>query len=486
MSNDLQVIKNKKIKFGRNYVLKYTIPIVKDDGSLDTTNAEVITIKYPLKLEFDINRNTFSSSNQATLRVYNLKESTRNKMFQDQFNILRYVFVDLYAGYGANEGELPLILSGKVMSCYSERRGTEVITSIQVMDNDIIQSYSNHTFAAGTPKNEVVVTLVGDMKNLKPGAITPLEGNIERPLSVADSSFIALRQFTGGSCFIDNGQVHVLHDNEVRGDVGIYKLTSSSGLLGTPRRRDAQVEIDCLFAPEISVGQLVEVDSSTDPTHFNGQYKVCGIHHSGVISGAECGRAQTTLNLFVGNMLPNSNFVITGGNGDTRESIQAVMGNKKKTISLDADVTGIRDVYNYIRKHKQAPRSKLTANIYWSELFFPLDGSIGMNPLLNALSNLYTVATYLQAFRNKYYPSSKIGINSGWRSTQGNAKVGGVSDSQHLYGKAIDFHIKNQNIANVWQNIRKYWKYGYLQYYPQKGFIHCDIRNIGVGITNDK
>lgn len=485
MSNDLQVIENKKIKFGRNYVLKYTIPIVKDDGSLDTTNAEVITIKYPLKLEFDINRNTFSSSNQATLRVYNLKESTRNKMFQDQFNILRYVFVDLYAGYGANEGELPLILSGKVMSCYSERRGTEVITSIQVMDNDIIQSYSNHTFAAGTPKNEVVVTLVGDMKNLKPGAITPLEGNIERPLSVADSSFIALRQFTGGSCFIDNGQVHVLHDNEVRGDVGIYKLTSSSGLLGTPRRRDAQVEIDCLFAPEISVGQLVEVDSSTDPTHFNGQYKVCGIHHSGVISGAECGRVQTTLNLFVGNMLPNSNFVITGVNGDTRESIHAVMGNEKKTISLDTDVTGIRDVYNYIIKHKKAPHSKITANIYWDDVVYKL-AQQGSSPSIIVLSNLYTVSTYLQAFRNKYYPNSKIKITSGWRSSSYNAKTKGAApNSQHTQGKALDFVITNQNMSKVWQNFKKFWKYGYMASYSG-GWIHGDIRNIGVGITNDK
>lgn len=484
--SDLQIIQDKRVKFGRNYVLKYTIPIVKEDGNLDTTNAEVITIKYPLKLEFDINRNTFSSSNQATLRIYNLKESTRNKMFQDQFNILRYVFVDLYAGYGANEGELPLILSGKVMSCYSERRGTDVITSIQVMDNDIIQSYSNHTFPAGTPKNEVVVTLVGDMKNLKPGAITPLEGNIERPLSISDLSFIALRQFTGGSCFIDNGQVHVLHDNEVRGDVGIYKLTSESGLLGTPRRRDAQVEIDCLFSPEISVGQLVEVDSSVDPTHFNGQFKVCGIHHSGVISGAECGQARTTLNLFVGNMLPNSNFVVTGVDGYTRETILAVMGNSKKSISLDSNATGIRDVYNYIHKHKQAPRSKLTANIRWSELFSPNQGSKGMNPSIAHLFNLYTVATYLQAFRNKYYPSSKIKINSGWRSVSGNASVGGVAKSQHLQGKAIDFKIMNQPLNNVWANMRKYWKYGYLQYYPKYGFIHCDIRNIGVGITNDK
>ena len=46
-------------------------------------------------------------------------------------------------------------------------------------------------------------------------------------------------------------------------------------------------------------------------------------------------------------------------NGNTRESIQAVMCNKKKTISLDTDVTGIKDVYNYIIKQKKHLITKL-------------------------------------------------------------------------------------------------------------------------------
>ena len=110
----------------------------------------------------------------------------------------------------------------------------------------------------------------------------------------------------------------------------------------------------------------------------------------------------------------------------------------------------------------------------------------GSSPSITVLSNLYTVSTYLQAFRNKYYPSSKIKITSGWRSSSYNAKTKGAAPkSQHIQGKALDFVITNQNMSKVWQNFKKFWKYGYMVSYSG-GWIHGDIRNIGVGITNDK
>ena len=79
-------------KWQRNYKLVYTLP-PEEEGQ----QPESITITYPLTCEFDINRDTFSQSNRATFRLYNLSLSNRNKIFQDIYNIYRYCFVDFYA-----------------------------------------------------------------------------------------------------------------------------------------------------------------------------------------------------------------------------------------------------------------------------------------------------------------------------------------------------------------------------------------------------
>lgn len=62
---------------------------------------------------------------------------------------------------------------------------------------------------------------------------------------------------------------------------------------------------------------------------------------------------------------------------------------------------------------------------------------------------------------NKYGETS-INITSGYRSAKLNAKVGGVSTSQHCKGEAIDFKVKQKSskkyldYAKIYEDI-KYW-----------------------------
>ena len=50
------------------------------------------------------------------------------------------------------------------------------------------------------------------------------------------------------------------------------------------------------------------------------------------------------------------------------------------------------------------------------------------------------LADYLQKARNHF--KRPLYINSGYRTVSHNKAVGGVSDSQHLYGVAADCHMK--------------------------------------------
>jgi uncharacterized protein YcbK (DUF882 family) len=75
--------------------------------------------------------------------------------------------------------------------------------------------------------------------------------------------------------------------------------------------------------------------------------------------------------------------------------------------------------------------------------------------------------------------NNSIHINSGYRTPSHNASVGGVSNSQHLIGKAADIRVANKTPTQVKQAIEKLISEGKILeggvgYYPT--FIHYDIR----------
>lgn len=66
-------------------------------------------------------------------------------------------------------------------------------------------------------------------------------------------------------------------------------------------------------------------------------------------------------------------------------------------------------------------------------------------------------------------------ITSGYRSQRVNELVGGSKTSQHLTGKAADFHVQGytpQQMDVVYQTIRMCFDFDQLIFYPSKNIIH--------------
>lgn len=66
-------------------------------------------------------------------------------------------------------------------------------------------------------------------------------------------------------------------------------------------------------------------------------------------------------------------------------------------------------------------------------------------------------------------------ITSGYRSRQINELVGGSKTSQHLTGKAADFHVRGftpQQMNVVYQTIQMLFDFDQLIFYPSKNIIH--------------
>ena len=83
----------------------------------------------------------------------------------------------------------------------------------------------------------------------------------------------------------------------------------------------------------------------------------------------------------------------------------------------------------------------------------------------------------LQSIRSHF--GAAVTINSGYRTPQYNAKVGGVTDSQHCYGTAADITVRGQKPAAVAAYARQLMPdWGGVGVYSQKGFTHIDVREV--------
>lgn len=278
------------------------------------THKETITISDPLTCHITVNRGVLTDSQNCTIQITNLAPKTRDAIFKDAFadtlNPEKWSFVHVEAGYN---GQYSLIFKGRILQAYSSRAGgsVDVITEIQAMYLDAIDNMCSYTFKAGTSKKEAFNTIAAKIPNVVIGNVGDLSGKFLTDTTFDGNALDCLNSLTGGAANIDNGVLNCILNNEVI-DVPVPKIGDDTGLLDTPMRRDANLEIKMLFQPDLIVNQLLEVQSSLQP-NFNGQYKVVGFTHDLNFGVANSGTRTTTANLYIGPLLPNANIIDTNG-----------------------------------------------------------------------------------------------------------------------------------------------------------------------------
>jgi hypothetical protein len=281
---------------------------------VEGSDGKVHIFSYPMTLQFHISRAALASANNSSFRLYNLNKDTRKVINKDIWSNFMGTFksVKLMAGYGEN---LSQVFYGHIQEAmsYKEESSVEFTTQIDAYDWSfaMVNATSNWTSIASAPVQEVVNRLVDDMIAISPpngklgrGIISSFPGNYERPIGVNGNTWGKLVEVTNDHCFIDNGLIHCLLDDDVYvGDIAV--INSSTGLLSTPKKCEYKLKIDLLFEPGINVGQQIELISDTESL-YNGLYKVIGVQHSGIISGAAGGKCKTSLELHLGDKILNT------------------------------------------------------------------------------------------------------------------------------------------------------------------------------------
>lgn len=415
----------------------------------DTLKPETLKIEYPLTVDFNITKRIDGNTATATFRIYNLAPSTRANIYQERFNTGVKKLVTFEAGYGA-ETE---VFKGYIQEAYSERQGVDMITTIEAWDIGLCEQCIAVTFEAGTTFKDAYKNIASQVKDLAIGEIGELNGTFKTPVTFLGTPLEILNKITNYHTFVDNGTVKTLQNNECI-DVPVHVIQSESGLLGTPIFRGGQITVRSIFQPEIKIGQLYEIKSVTS-SNFDGTYKVCGFTHSGTISGATAGQRITEINLLVGAILPNSNYIITGNfeTGFKKVKLEEV------TPVNNSYGASVEEVYRYIRDTKgDVPNKQITSNINWREMLVNNNqkSDIYNEATREILYNVKTKAEQLQSHLNQYFNGKKVKIVSGWRTRANNASVGGKTGKNgHLYGNAIDFGIvgySSQQLFNVFNS----------------------------------
>ena len=280
----------------RNRIYRLTIQLQDDEGN---PIEEAIVITNPIGIQFTVNRGIYSQRQSLEIDIFNLNKEHRRRIFRDKFQD-QYLMCILEAGY--EDIGMAVIFAGFVWSCYSKREGTNTVTHITANTN-LGEQYAvvNATLEKGQTIQDVVDACMKAVPYYTTGKQSIPDFTFVKPITIADNAFRILRTYTGKRVYSDLMQVYVLDDDEaIEGYV--EEITDSTGLLGTPERKDATLTIKTMFEPRLVVGQIIQINSSVAP-EFNEQCKIFGIIHSGVINDASAGKLETTIQMNIGSQV---------------------------------------------------------------------------------------------------------------------------------------------------------------------------------------
>lgn len=275
--------------------------------TIEVNNNESIVIEPPFTLDFNVQRSVSASVNSATFSIYNLAPKTRRRIFKDWFDFTNYRSITLEAGYG---DQLSTIFKGDVWQAQSARNGSDVVTTVTARDGgwDTRRTQTSATVQKGTTLKDLLGSLTQQFPNLSQGNIGGQDSTFQRPIVLEGNTYELMKKYTDDRVFVDLETVNVLDFDEAF-EAAVPLINSQTGLLGTPQKQEAFVTIETLFEPRIVMGQIVEVESSIQP-EYDGQYKVMSVQHSGTISEAVGGNAQSVFKFFSGGSATNGITVI--------------------------------------------------------------------------------------------------------------------------------------------------------------------------------
>ena len=233
-----------------------------------------------LKIEFDVKKTLDSNSNEATIRVWNLSDSSRSNINEELADIT------VEAGY-EREGSRGIIFKGFTRDVVHERIGPDIVTTIEAGDGDKAarKSHASVTYPKGTDLRTMILDLQSKMTDVELGEIKlPDDLTIPaRPISFMAPPRRAMDELGRSFGFywsVQNGALEVIPTDGFLSEV--IEITPSTGMVGVPSITDSGILVQCLLNPSIRPNRQVYVQSeTTGRIGADGLYRVSSVGYTG-------------------------------------------------------------------------------------------------------------------------------------------------------------------------------------------------------------
>lgn len=245
-----------------------------------------------LHLSFTINK---SLENNATCKIYNLNQTTRNILTDNAITFR------IYASYKSENMDPILIFEGDIYFINHNFGDTDIITSIEsidgmnfINDNKVSVSYSNK-ITLKTLLNDIAKQLKLPL-TIKTEAINFLDKALNKGYTANGSSKKILNEIckdAGLNWSIQNGKLKILNKDGNDNNL-IYNLNLNTGLIGSPEKIKIQKKdtgkktnekiifgwkVRSLLIPKAEYGNLIQVSSRE--IGANKIFKIIDIVHNG-------------------------------------------------------------------------------------------------------------------------------------------------------------------------------------------------------------
>ncbi|WP_079218936.1 phage protein [Herbaspirillum robiniae] len=215
-----------------------------------------------LRIVFAIKRGDLQTPNSLRARVFNVSETTRQRIEQEFTRIV------LQAGYGGNYG---IVFDGTIKQVRRGRESqTDTYLDITAADGDSAYNFAvvNTSLAAGSTLRQHVEAACTAMNpyGVRLGYAPDLPNN---PLPRGKVMFGMARDFMRGAArtaqavwSIQDGEVQLVPETSYcPGDIPV--ITSATGMVGLPEQTQNGIAVKMLLNPYVKISQLIQLDNAS-------------------------------------------------------------------------------------------------------------------------------------------------------------------------------------------------------------------------------
>ena len=247
------------------------------------TIGDILFDYQELDIDFEVKCTDDVKSDIATIKLYNLSETTKQKLKGNQD-------ISIDAGYEEIHG---VIFNGIVESITTTRDENDFITTIEASPNNraYTNTIINKQFKAGIKASEIIKQIESmsnftmDIKELVKDTVYPngkvFSGRLSNVIPILAKDTGTIARFTNTTIeFKAPNKVYssVLKLGSEQGLIKVTKKTEKADLKEKKAGQQAKstkksnndkknnkekYEIECLLVPLIKIGQLLEIDSTT-------------------------------------------------------------------------------------------------------------------------------------------------------------------------------------------------------------------------------